>query len=265
MKISIISAGKSITSGRDYHWNDDIIPVGIQPMQAVLNEQSGKYYSLVIASDAPGSYSVFMARLPLVSGDRDDLGRPLCAGILVQELNNSEARQLAIEYMQNREIVRQMLCSPAVIQTGADFSVNMAAAQAAVCELLKGAKALGQLAPLPGEVWGESFTGERTPDLIRRLTAHRLSEQPENRVILCYFTDTEKLTGNEDLVLHYSPLGTYTKPLTGQRGNGLPDKAKRFLPGLPDDPKMQLLVGVVALATAAFLTYRLITGNDKKH
>lgn len=265
MKISIISAGKSITSGRDYHWNDDIIPVGIQPMQAVLNEQSGKYYSLVIASDAPGIYSVFMARLPLVSGDRDDLGRPLCAGILVQELNNSEARQLAIEYMQNRELVRQMLCSPAVIQTGADFSVNLAAAQAAVCELLKGATALGQLAPLPGEVWGESFTGERTPDLIRRLTAHRLSERPENRIILCYFTDTEKLTGDEDLVLHYSPLGTYTKTLTRRRGNGLCDKAKRFLPGFPDDPKMQLLVGVIAFVAAAFLTNRLLSGNGKKH
>ena len=213
MKIHVISAGKSITSGRDYHWNDDIIPDGIQPMQAMLNEQSGKHYSIVIAREPAGTYAVFMARLPLVSGARDDLGRPICAGFCIQGLRNEEARKLAIEYMENRESLRQMLCSPAVIQTGADFSVNIEAAQAAVLELLKGAANLGQQAPLPGRVWFESNTGKLPSDLRQRLTNHRLSERPGNRVILCYFMDIERLSGKEDLVLHYSPNGSYSKEL----------------------------------------------------
>ncbi len=213
MKISVISAGKSITSGRDYHWNDDIIPDGIQPMQAVLNEQSGKYYSMVIAREPAGTYAVFIARLPLVSGAQDDLARPICAGFCIQGLRNEEARKLVIEYMENRESMRQMLCSPAVIQTGADFRVILEAAQAAVLELLKGAETLGQLPPPPGRVWFESNTEKLPSDLRRRLIDHRLSERPGNRVILCYFMDIERLSGKEDLVLHYSPNGSYSKEL----------------------------------------------------
>ncbi|MCI7699496.1 MAG: hypothetical protein MSQ05_08910 [Akkermansia sp.] len=213
MKISVISAGKSITSGRVYHWNDDIIPDGIQPMQAMLNEQGGKHYSMVIAREPAGTYAVFMARLPLVSGARDDLGRPICAGFCIRGLRNEEARKLAIEYVKDKKHVAQVLCTPAVIKTTADFEVNSVAAEKAVSELL--CEELPAFAPpvTVGELWGEIRAWERREELVRWLKNHRLSERPGNRVILCYFMDIERLSGKEDLVLHYSPNGSYSKEL----------------------------------------------------
>ncbi|MCI7699494.1 MAG: hypothetical protein MSQ05_08900 [Akkermansia sp.] len=237
MKIYVISAGKSITDGRDYHWNDDIIPDGIQPMQAMLNEQSGKYYSLVIAKGPGSGYSVFMARLPLVSGARDDLGRPICAGFLIQELSNEEARKLAIEYVKDKAHLAQILCSPSVIKTAADFEVDLEAAEKAVRELLRGELPNGSTPVTVGELWGESCAWERREELLGWLKNHRLSDRPSNRVILCYFTDPDRLSGEEDLVLHYSDQ-TYTKPLKPSSGG---------CPGLPDKPWMQAaLVTILA-------------------
>ncbi|MGN0875239.1 MAG: hypothetical protein ACI4OZ_08645 [Akkermansia sp.] len=246
MKIHVISAGKSITDGRDYHWNDDIIPDGIQPMQAMLNEQSGKYYSLVIAKGPGSGYSVFMARLPLVSGARDDLRRPLCAGFLIRGLSNEEARKLAIEYVENKTHLAQILCTPAVIKTAADFTVDSEAAEKAVRELLSGELPDGSTPVTVGELWGESSAWERREELLGWLKNHRLSDRSGNRVILCYFTDPERLSGEEDLVLHYSDQ-TYTKELRKpQRSGGCP--LKRFLPGLPDKPWMQAALGTIVAA-----------------
>ena len=245
MKIYVLSAGKSITDGRDYHWNDDIIPDGIEPMQAMLNEQSGKYYSLVIAKGPGSGYSVFLARLPLVSGARDDLGRPICAGFLIQELSNEEARKLAIEYVKDKAHLAQILCSPAVIKTAADFEVDLEAAEKAVRELLSGELPDGSTPVTVGELWGESSAWERRKELLGWLKNHRLSDRPGNRVILCYFTDPERLSGEEDLVLHYSDP-TYTKTLDKPSRGGCP--LKRFLPGLPDKPWMQAALGTIVAA-----------------
>ena len=245
MKIYVLSAGKSITDGRDYHWNDDIIPEGIEPMQAMLNEQSGKYYSLVIAKGPGSGYSVFLARLPLVSGARDDLGRPICAGFLIQELSNEEARKLAIEYVKDKAHLAQILCSPAVIKTAADFEVDLEAAEKAVRELLSGELPDGSTPVTVGELWGESSAWERREELLGWLKNHRLSDRPGNRVILCYFTDPERLSGEEDLVLHYSDP-TYTKTLDKPSRGGCP--LKRFLPGLPDKPWMQAALGTIVAA-----------------
>ena len=198
MKISVISAGKSITSGRDYHWNDDIIPDGIQPIQAMLNEQSDKYYSMVIAREPAGTYAVFMARLPLVSGARDDLGRPICAGFCIRGLRNEEARKLAIEYVKDKKHVAQVLCTPSVIKTAADFEVDPTEARKAVSKLLSGEHPTGSTTIINGELWGESRAWERREELVRWLKNHRLSDRPGNRVILCYFMDTDRLSGKED-------------------------------------------------------------------
>ncbi|MGN0875241.1 MAG: hypothetical protein ACI4OZ_08655 [Akkermansia sp.] len=213
MKISVISAGKSITSGRDYHWNDDIIPDGIQPMQAMLNEQSGTYYSMVIAKGPGNGYSVFIARLPLVSGARDDLRRPICAGFCIQGLRNEEARKLAIEYVKDKKHVAQVLCTPSVIKTAADFEVDPTEATKAVSKLLSGELPTGSTTITNGKLWGESRAWKRGEELIRWLEKHQLSDRPGNRVILCYFTDIKQLSGKEDLVLHYSPNGSYSKEL----------------------------------------------------
>ena len=245
MKIHVLSAGKSIISGRDYHWNDDIIPDGIQPMQAMLNEQSGKYYSLVIAKGPGSGYSVFLARLPLVSGARDDLGRPICAGFLIQELSNEEARKLAIEYVKDKAHLAQILCTPAVIKTAADFTVDSEAVEKAVRELLSGELPDGSTPVTVGELWGESSAWERREELLGWLKNHRLSDRPGNRVILCYFTDPERLSGEEDLVLHYSDP-TYTKTPDKPSRGGSP--LKRFLPGLPDKPWMQAALGTIVAA-----------------
>ncbi|MCI6981892.1 MAG: hypothetical protein MR894_06760, partial [Akkermansia muciniphila] len=245
MRIHVISAGKSITSGRDYHWNDDIIPDGIQPMQAMLNEQSGKYYSLVIAKGPGSGYSVFMARLPLVSGDRDDLGRPLCAGFLIRGLSNEEARKLAIAYVKDKEHLVQVLCTPSVIKTSADFEVDSEAAEKAVRELLSGELPDGSTPVTVGELWGESSAWERRDELLGWLKNNRLSDRPGNRVILCYFTDPGRLSGEEDIVLHYSDP-TYTKTLDKPSRGGCP--LRRFLPGLPDKPWMQAALGTIVAA-----------------
>ena len=236
MKIYVLSAGKSITDGRDYHWNDDIIPEGIEPMQAMLNEQSGKYYSLVIAKGPGSGYSVFLARLPLVSGARDDLGRPICAGFLIQELSNEEARKLAIEYVKDKAHLAQILCSPSVIKTAADFEVDLEAAEKAVRELLNGELPDGSTPVTVGELWGEISAWERREELLGWLKNNRLSDRPGNRVILCYFTDPERLSGEEDLVLHYSDP-PYTKPLKPSSG------------GCPlNNPWMQVLLGTIVAA-----------------
>ena len=246
MKIYVLSAGKSITDGRDYHWNDDIIPEGIEPMQAMLNEQSGKYYSLVIAKGPGSGYSVFLARLPLVSGARDDLGRPICAGFLIQELSNEEARKLAIEYVKDKAHLAQILCSPSVIKTAADFEVDLEAAEKAVRELLSGELPDGSTPVTVGELWGESSAWERREELLGWLKNNRLSDRPGNRVILCYFTDPECLSGEEDLVLHYSPGNSYTKKIPKPSSGGCP--LKRFLPSLPDKPWMQATLGTIVAA-----------------
>ncbi len=238
MKIHVLSAGKSITSGRDYHWNDDIIPDGIQPMQAMLNEQSGKYYSLVIAKGPGSGYSVFLARLPLVSGARDDLGRPICAGFLIQELSNEEARKLAIEYVKDKEHLARVLCTTSVIKTAADFEVDLEAAEKAVRELLSGELPDGSTPVTVGELWGESSAWERREELLGWLKNNRLSDRPGNRVILCYFTDPERLSLEEDLVLHYSDP-TYTKELRKPQS-----PLKCFLP----KPWMQATLGTIVAA-----------------
>ena len=237
MKIYVLSAGKSITDGRDYHWNDDIIPEGIEPMQAMLNEQSGKYYSLVIAKGPGSGYSVFLARLPLVSGARDDLGRPICAGFLIQELSNEEARKLAIEYVKDKAHLAQILCSPSVIKTAADFEVDLEAAEKAVRELLSGELPDGSTPVTCGELWGESSAWERREELLGWLKNNRLSDRPGNRVILCYFTDPERLSGEEDLVLHYSDP-PYTKKIPKPSSGGCP----------LNNPWMQVLLGTIVAA-----------------